>query len=69
MAGGGGRGSIAWNRGEQNMSKSFSAENLELVSFLFLMLGNEEKADCMCVAPFPPTYVWAVGFLPLSASC
>lgn len=33
---------------------SFSAENLELVPFLFLMLGNRERADCMCMAPqFP----------------
>lgn len=60
MAGGKGGGSVAWNQGGQNMSKSFSAENLELVSFLFLMLGNEEKADCMCVAPYFPRYeLWA----------
>lgn len=31
--------------------KSFFADNLELVFFLFLMLGNEDRADSMCVAP------------------
>ena len=37
----------------------FSAENLELVPFLFLMFGNRERQDYMCVAPhFPRDELW-----------
>lgn len=39
--------------------QSFSAENLELIPFLFVMLGNEHREDCMCVAlHFPRDELW-----------